>query len=156
MNNVRKVFLFGLAALLAVVFLTGETWAAPKSDFQAPKEYGVYAKVAKGMKRILPNIVFDEEGVLYVETNNPQHFALNDIKYFIIYGKYDTTLLTLNNLLFFQASPLGRARFIFGKDMPIEVTKKGDGLYMVKPKGLFGRGYYAVWINDSAWDFIID
>jgi len=29
-------------------------------------------------------------------------------------------------------------------------------LYTIRPKGLFGRGYYALWISDSAWDFIVE
>ena len=29
-------------------------------------------------------------------------------------------------------------------------------MYIIKPKGLLGRGYYSIWINDTAWDFMLD
>jgi len=45
---------------------------------------------------------------------------------------------------------------MLGIDLPLDVQKKSDILYTAKPKGMFGRGYYALWINDSAWDFIIE
>jgi hypothetical protein len=45
---------------------------------------------------------------------------------------------------------------MIGPDIPLTVEKKSDLLYTAKPKGLFGRGYYALWINDSVWDFIIE
>ena len=35
-----------------------------KDDKINPKEPGVYIKTDKGLKRLLPNIVFDNEGVL--------------------------------------------------------------------------------------------
>jgi hypothetical protein len=62
----------------------------------------------------------------------------------------------MNPLLFIQQSPLGKARFVFGKDVGIEIKKKGDDLYTVKPKELMGRGYFSLWIDDGAWDFIVE
>lgn len=127
-----------------------------KDDFAKPKEFGVYVKTEKGLKRIVPNIVFNEKGVLFIEMNNPARFLLKDVEFFVIYGKYDLTVLTLNPLLFFQPSPLGKQRYILGKAIAFDLKKKSDDLYTVKPKELLGRGYMALWINDSAWDFIID
>lgn len=155
MVRIRKGFCCTVLFILCVVFLAG-TLHASKDDVVTPKEYGVYVKTVKHTKRILPNIVFENDTVFYVESNNPQHFELKEVQYFIIYGKYSTEFLTLNNLLFFEQSPLGKARFLFGKDMEVDVTKKSDTLHVVKPKGLFGRGYYCLWINDTAWDFIIE
>jgi len=127
-----------------------------KDDKLKPKEFGVYIKTQKALQRLMPNIVFDENGILFIETNNPPHFLLKDIEYFVVYGKYDVQVLTMNPLLFFQPSPLGKARFVFGKDVGFEIKKKGDDLYTVKPKELMGRGYFCLWINDSAWDFIVE
>lgn len=136
--------------LFAVTLLHG------KDDFTKPKEFGVYVKTEKGLKRLVPNIVFDERGVLFVEMNNPPRFLLKDVQFFVIYGKYDLKVLTLNPLLFFQPSPLGKQRYILGKEIAFDLKKKSDGLYTVKSKELLGRGYMALWINDSAWDFIIE
>jgi hypothetical protein len=152
---------FGMAVLLclAVLFLSlaGVMPARAKDEkIQAPKEYGVYAKTAQGLKRILPNIVFDEKGLLYVVSNNPQRFLLKDIEYFLVYGKYDTQYLTMNPLLFVAQDRLGKVRYMFGKEVPIETAKKGTDLYLVKPKGLFGRGYFSLWIHDTAWDLVIE
>jgi hypothetical protein len=127
-----------------------------KDDKLKPKEFGVYIKTQKALQRLMPNIVFDEKGILFIETNNPPHFLLKDIEYFVVYGKYDIKVLTMNPLLFIQQSPLGKTRFIFGKDIGFEVKKKGDDLYTVKPKELMGRGYFSLWIDDSAWDFIVE
>jgi hypothetical protein len=127
-----------------------------KDDKLKPKEFGVYIKTQKALQRLMPNIVFDEKGILFIETNNPPHFLLKDIEYFVVYGKYDIKVLTMNPLLFIQQSPLGKTRFVFGKDIGIEVKKKGDDLYTVKPKELMGRGYFSLWIDDSAWDFIVE
>jgi len=127
-----------------------------KEDITAPKEFGVYVKMKKSTNRLLPNIVFDEKGILFVESNNPPQFPLGELEHFIIHGKYDVKYLTLNPMLFITETPLGKSRFLLGKDIELEVTKKSDVLYTVKPKGLFGRGYYSLWINDSAWDFVIE
>ena len=64
--------------------------------------------------------------------------------------------LTLNNLKPFQMTSLGVRRYMLGLALDLDVRKKSEILYTVKPKGLFGRGYYALWINDTAWDFIIE
>jgi hypothetical protein len=69
-----------------------------KEDVVTPKEYGVYVKMKKTTKRLLPNIVFDEKGVLFVESNNPPRFPLAELELFIIYGKYDMKFLTLRHL----------------------------------------------------------
>jgi hypothetical protein len=127
-----------------------------KEDKVNPKEIGVYAKTNKGLIRILPNIVFDVQGLLYIESNNPAHFFLKDIEYFVIYGKYNLDVLTLNPMTFLGPSPLGKQRFLFGKNVDFELKKRGNDLYSVKPKGLIGRGYYSLWINDTAWDFVLD
>ena len=68
-------------------FLAGPLHAA-KDDVPTPKEYGVYVKTATKLVRILPNIVFQDGAMLYIESNNPPHFPLKDIKYFIFYGKH--------------------------------------------------------------------
>ena len=127
-----------------------------KEDVATPKEYGVYVKTPKTLKRLLPNIVFDEKGLLYVESNNPQRFPLAEVQQFVIYGKYEMKFLTLNPMLFVSETPLHKSRFLFGKEIELEVAKKSDVLYTVKPKSLFGRGYYSLWINDTAWDFVIE
>ena len=91
-----------------------------------------------------------------VESNNPAHFLLKDVEYFVFFGKYDFQFLTLNPMSLFQVSPLGKPVFIFGKNIDIELKQIGTDLYTVKPKGLLGRGYCSLWIEDSAWDFILD
>ena len=144
----------GISALLALL-LVGPAHAA-KENVPTPGEYGVYAMTANGLTRIITNTVYDDQRVLYFERNKPAHFPLNSIEYFVIYGKHDMQYLTLNNLKPFQTTPLGIQRFMFGRDVPLTVQKKGEVLYQVKPKALLGKGYYALWINDSAWDFIID
>jgi hypothetical protein len=143
-----------LAAILAVG--VGPALAQKKETVQTPKEYGVYVKVGKNLQRLLPNIVFDEKDVIFVESNNPPKLMLKDMEYFVVYGKYDMQYLTMNPLLFLAQSPVGKSRFVLGKDAELDVKKTGELLYVVKPEGLFGRGYYALWINDSAWDFYIE
>ena len=155
MKLLRTMLRYGAISVVGALFLAGPLHAA-KDDVPTPKEYGVYVKTATKLVRILPNIVFQEGSMIYVESNNPPHFLLKDISYFILYGKQDMQYLTLNNLVFINQSPLGKSRFMFGKEVETEVKKKGDILYTIRPKGLFGRGYYALWINDSAWDFIVD
>jgi len=155
MKLLQTVLRYAAVTVVAVFFLAGPLHAA-KDDVPTPKEYGVYVKTAAKPVRILPNIVFQEGAMLYVESNNPPHFLLKDIKYFILYGKQEMQYLTFNNLVFINQSPLGRSRFMFGKEVEIEVKKRSDTLYTIRPKGLFGRGYYALWISDSAWDFIVE
>ena len=151
MKRLAAVLLLGAMFLLPVCVM-----AAAKEDVVAPKEYGVYMKTPKTLKRLLPNIVFDEKGLLYIESNNPQRFPLADVGGFVIFGKYDIKFLTLNPLLFVNESALGKTRFIIGKNIDIEVAKKSDLLYAVTTKGLFGRGYYGLWINDTVWDFVVE
>lgn len=121
-----------------------------------PKEFGVYIKTYGGLKRLIPNIVFDEGGILYVEMNNPPTFLLKDVQCFVVYGKYDMSVLTFNPMVFRQASPVGKLRFIFGKALEFSSSRRGTDLYVIKPQDLLGRGYFSLWINDSAWDFVID
>jgi hypothetical protein len=151
MNRLAAVILF--ASLMVLPY--GVALHA-KEDVATPKEYGIYVKTPKTLKRLMPNIVFDEKGILYVESNNPPRFPLAEVQHFIIYGKYDVKYLTLNPMLFTSETALGKSRFLFGKEIELEVVKKSDVLYTAKPKGLFGRGYYSLWINDSAWDFVIE
>jgi len=144
-------------AVMAMLMVTLYTAAVcAKEDIVTPKEYGVYIKTPKALKRLLPNIVFDEKGVLFIESNNPQRFPLAEIQQLIVYGKYDTKYLTLNPMLFVSETALHKSRFIFGKDIELEIAKKSDVLYSIKPKSLFGRGYYSLWINDTAWDFVVE
>ena len=112
-----------------------------KEDKVNPKETGVYAKTNKGLIRILPNIVFDVQGLLYIESNNPAHFLLKDIEYFVVYGNYSIDVLTLNPMTFLGPSPLGKQRFLFGRNVDFELKKRGNDLYSVKPKGLLGRDF---------------
>jgi hypothetical protein len=149
----RLVAVVALAML--VLGLSVVAWCA-KEDVATPKEYGVYVKTPTTLKRLLPNVVFDEKGILYIESNNPQRFSLADVRQFVIYGKYEMKYLTLNPMLFVSESTLHKSRFLFGKDIELEVAKKSDTLYTVRPKALFGRGYYSLWINDTAWDFVIE
>ncbi len=149
--SLRFVAISGLVAL----FLVSPVHAA-KENVPTPGEYGVYAKTGSGLTRIVTNPVYDDLRILYLESNKPAHFRINSIQYFVIYGKHDMQYLTLNILKPFQKTALGIERFMFGLEVPLTVQKKSDVLYVVRPKGLFGRGYYALWINDSAWDFFID
>jgi hypothetical protein len=143
-----------LICILLILMIGSSVYA--KDDKINPKEPGVYIKTDKGLKRLLPNIVQNEEEMIYVESNNPAHFLLKDVEYFVFFGAYDFKSLTLNPMVFFQASPLGKPAFIFGKDIDVEMKKIGTDLYTVKPKKLLGRGYYSLWIEDSAWDFMFD
>jgi hypothetical protein len=143
-----------LGALIAMVFtvpLYGKDIKVP-----TPKEFGIYIKTAGGLKKIMPNVVFEEQGMIFIESNNPPRFPLKDMEYFVIYGTHNMDVLTMNPLLFVQASPLGKTRFMFGKNIDLTAQKKGENLYMVKPKGLLGRGYYCLWIEDTVWDFVIE
>ncbi len=144
----RRIFICLVLILMVSVPLYGKD--------EKPKEPGVYIKTGKALKRLMPNIVFSEEGILFVESNNPPHFFLKDVGYFVIYGKYDMQVLTINPLLFALQSPIGKMRYIFGKGIEFEMKKRVDDLYTIKPKGLLGRGYFSLWINDTAWDFIVE
>lgn len=141
---------------VVVAFLLLSPLYAKEVKIQAPKEFGTYIKTATGLKRLIPNVVFDEQGMLFIESNNPARFPLKDLEYFLIYGPRNMEVLTMNPLLFVQASALGKPRFIFGKNVDITVQDRGNSLHVIKPKGLLGRGYYCLWIEDTAWDFVIE
>ena len=144
-----------LIGVFIMLFVTMPLYG--KDDgFAPPKDYGVYIKTQAGLKRLLPNIVLDEKGMLLIETNNPPRFALKDMEYFVIYGRHNLDILTINPLIFQQASALGKGRFIFGKNIEFVTQKRPNNLFVVKPKGLMGRGYFALWIEDTAWDFLIE
>ena len=155
MKLLRTMRRYAAASVIAAFLLAGPLHAA-KDDVPTPKEYGVYVKTTTKLVRILPNMVLQEGAMIYVESNKPRHFLLKDVRYVVLYGREDIQYLTFNNLLFINQSPLGKPRFIFGKEVEVEVKNRSDALYTVRPKGLFGRGYYAIWINDSAWDFIVE
>lgn len=140
---------------IVLILMIGSSVFA-KDDKINPKEPGVYIKTDKGIKRLLPNIVYNEEEAIYVESNNPAHFLLKDVEYFVFFGKYDFKFLTLNPMTFFRASPLGKPAFIFGKEITMDMKQIGTDLYTFKPKKVLGRGYYSLWIEDSAWDFMLD
>ena len=127
-----------------------------KDDKAAPKEFGAYVKTSTGLKRLVPNIVFDQNGMLFIESNNPARYALKDVEHFVIYGTHNMNVLTMNPLLFLQASPLGKPRYMFGKNIEFVIQNKGSDLFTIKPKGLLARGYYCLWIEDTAWDFVIE
>jgi hypothetical protein len=146
----RSILLFFLLLTMVAGPLYG------KEEKVQPKEYGVYLKTTQSLVRLLPNIVFNEQGLLYVESNKPMQFLLKDVQYFVVYGKYAINILTINPMLFLQASSLGKPRFILGKDIPIDVKNIGNDLYTVRPKDLLGRGYYCLWIEDQVWDFVIE
>lgn len=154
MSSFSRYFCAILCTMVILLFVV--SGSDGKEDFAKPKEFGVYIKVGKELKRLVPNIVFDEKGLLYIEMNNPSRFLLKDVQLFVVHGKYEMNVLTINPLLFFQPSPLGKPRYLLGKEIAFDMKKQGDDLYVVKPKGLLGRGYFALWINDSAWDFIIE
>lgn len=150
-----KIFLTAiLCFFLLGVFAS--VLSAKNDKITAPKEHGAYIKTNKGLIRLLPNIVFDQNDVFFIESNNPAHFLMKDVQYFVLYGKYDLNVLTLNPMGFFQPSGLGKPRFVFGKNVDFDIKPQGNDLYTIKPKGLLGRGYYSIWINETAWDFILD
>lgn len=143
-----------LCCFIGIVLFSGSLEG--KEIKNIPKEFGVYVRTPESLKRLTPNIVFNSNGILYLESNNPSHFLLKDVGAFVIYGKYDINVLTLNPLLFFQQSPIGKLRFVFGKDINVNIKKQANDLWLVTPKGLLGRGYFTLWINDAAWDFIVE
>ena len=151
----RSALLLLTIAFLAAVFLAGPSFA--KDDkIATPKEFGTYIKTSAGLKRLVPNIVQDNNGMLFIESNKPQVFPLKDVEYFVIYGPRNMEVLTINPLLFLQASGLGKPRYMFGKNIEYTTQKKGNNLFVIKPKGLMGRGYFCLWIEDTAWDFVIE
>ncbi len=154
MIKLRTICVITLCLVLFAAFATAVL--AKNEKVATPKEYGAYIKTSKGFVRLLPNIVFDENGVVFVESNNPAHFFLKDFQYFVLYGNYEMSVLTVNPMGFYQPSALGKPRFAFGKNIGIDVKPQGKDMYIIKPKELLGRGYYSIWINDTAWDFMLD
>jgi hypothetical protein len=154
--HMRMLPALSRTVLCALLMLAVSLSVYAKEDKATPTEFGVYIKTEKDLVRLLPNIVFEEQGVLYIESNNPARFLLKDVEYFVVYGKYDLSVLTINPMVFFQTSSLGKTRFMFGQAIELNVQKRGTNLVTVKPKGLFGRGYFSLWIEDSAWDFLIE
>lgn len=160
--KIKVFFVVGLCLALFCLFLAGPVSA--KNDkpakaaktVQGIKDFGAYIKLNKGYVRILPNIVFDEEGVFFVEANDPAHFFLKDVEYFVLYGQHDMSVLTVNPMGFYKPSSIGKPRFAFGKQIEVDVKQQGKDMYIIKPKGLLARGYYSIWINDTAWDFILE
>jgi hypothetical protein len=153
--TIKKCKILICISVLTILMIGSAAWA--KDDKVNPKETGVYVKTDKGLKRLLPNVVFiSEEGVYLIEANNPAHFLLKDVEYFVFFGKFDFQYLTLNPMDVFRVSPLGKPSFLFKKDIDMDSKQIGTDLYTVKSKGLLGRGYYSLWINDTAWDFILD
>ena len=166
-KRIGIIFIIGLCMALFCVFAAGPLYAKnekpPKGNQPAPvktlpsiKERGAYIKLSKGYARLLPNIVFDEKDVFFIEMNNPPHFFLKDVEHLVLYGEHDMSVLTVNPMGFYQPSSLGKLRFAFGKAIAIDVKQQGKDMYIIKAKGLLGRGYYSIWINDSAWDFVLD
>jgi len=164
-KGMRTICFVGLCMTLFCLFSAAPLYAKnekPAKGGQAAKtvqgikDHGAYVKLAKGYARILPNIVFDEGDIFFVESNNPPHYFLKDVEYFVLYGLYDMSVLTVNPMGFVQASSLGKPRFAFGKPIDVDVKQQGKDMYIIKPKGLLGRGYYSIWINDTAWDFLLD
>jgi hypothetical protein len=152
---VRAALLCATLSAVALMVFAGPLDAA-KNTPGTPPEYGVYVKTSKKLVRILPNMLFEGKGGLYLDSNKPPHFLLNEIRYFVLSGRYEVKVLTLNNLTFIGGSGLGMDRYGIAGEVPIEVKKKSDTTYTVRTKGLFGRGYYALWINDCAWDFVVE
>ena len=78
-----RILIYTLA--LAIFIVSGSVYG--KEDKINPKETGVYVKTSKDLKRLLPNVVFKDNnnGAFYVESNNPAHFFLKDIEYFVFF-----------------------------------------------------------------------
>lgn len=154
-NYVKKCLDVVLCVSLVFFMMASSSFA--KDEKISVKETGVYVKTNKGLKRLLPNIVFtNENGVYYTEPNNPPHFLLKDLDSFVFYGTYNFQYLTFNPMTPLDVSSLGKPSFMFGRDIEIDLKKIGADLYTVRPKRLLGRGYHSFWINDTAWDFILD
>jgi len=148
-------FIAKICICMLLIALTGNLLYGNDMNIR-PKEPGVYIKTDKSLIRLMPNILSDEQGVLYIESNKPSRFFLKNIESFVVFGKYDIDVLTINPLIFLNVSPLGQPRFVFGKAVDIDIKNKGNDQYIIKPKTLMGRGYYCIWIENTVWDFIID
>jgi hypothetical protein len=145
-----------VALLLILILFLSPSLSSSVEKIQVPKEYGVYVKTPKKLVRLIPNIVLEEEGIYYVEMLSPPRFLLKDVEYFVIFGDYNMDVLTFNPMEFLRTTPVGKQRFLFGREIPLEVKKVKERMYKVKPKEILGRGYFSIWIEDSAWDFIIE
>jgi len=145
-----------IALCLVLAFLTLLGGEGLSKEGPLPREFGVYVKTQKGFKRLMPNVVLEERGVYFLESLNPPRLLLGEVEYFVVCGTYNVEVLTLNPLVPWQKSALGKDRFIFGKELDVEVKKVAANTYTVRQRGLFGRGYYAIWIDDAAWDFILE
>ncbi|MEN6615646.1 MAG: hypothetical protein ABFD12_03750 [Syntrophorhabdus sp.] len=121
----------------------------------SPKENGAYIKTNKGYVRLMPNIVFDENEIFFIEPNNPTNFFLKDVEYFVIVGPHDIAVLTINPMGMIPPSKLGKMRAAFGKAVNFDLKQQGN-MYIIRPKELLARGYYSLWINDTAWDFLLN
>jgi len=151
----RRSMFYSIAVALVITAFMAAPLYGKEDKISAPKEFGTYVKTAGGLKRLVPNIVQESNGMIFVEGNKPPVFALKDVEYFVIYGPRNMEVLTINPLLFLQATGLGKPRFIFGKNIEYTAQKRGTNFYTIKPKGLMGRGYFCLWIEDTAWDFVI-
>src|SRR5512145_771187 len=97
MNKAAMLWRCALCVFILAVFVIVSSSAYGKDDKISPREPGVYIKTDKGLKRLLPNIVFTtEDGVYYIVSNNPARFILKDVEYFVFFGQYDFQYLTLN------------------------------------------------------------
>lgn len=148
----KKVLLFLLP--WALLLFTAEILLSAGDNL--PKDFGVYIKTDKGFKRLTPNMVLEEGGIYFIEPLNPPRFLLREVEYFVVSGTYNIQFLTINPMVPWQKSFIGRERFMFGKELPLEIRKAGEKTYVVKQKGLIARGYYAIWIEETAWDFILE
>ena len=164
-KGIRTICFIGLCMTLFCLFSVAPLFAKNEKPAKAGqaaktvqgiKDHGAYVKLSKGYVRILPNIVFDERDIFFIEANDPPHYFLKDVQYFVLYGQHDLSVLTVNPMGFYEPSALGKPRFAFGKPIDIDVKQQGKDMYIIKPKGLLARGYYSIWINDTAWDFILD
>ena len=94
-----------------IAFLLLSPLYAKEVKVQTPKEFGTYIKTSAGLKRLTPNVVFDEQGMIFIESNNPARFPLKDLEHFLIYGPHNMEVLTMNPLLFVQASASRQTAF---------------------------------------------
>ncbi len=154
MIKLRTICVIILCLVLFAAFSTAVF--AKNEKVATPKEHGAYIKTSKGLVRLLPNIVFDEDGVVFVESNTPAPYFQQVVQDLVGDGQYELKVVHVNPMGFYQPSALGKPRFAFGKDIEIDVRPQGKDMYIIKPKGLLGRGYYSIWINDTAWDFMLD
>jgi hypothetical protein len=116
---------------------------AKNEKVATPKEYGAYIKTNKGLIRLLPNIVFDEDGVIFVESNNPAHFLLKDSSTSYSTEVRDERAHREPHGILSAVGPRQTA-FRLRQGHRIDVRPQGKDMYIIKPKGLLGRGYYSI------------